>query len=819
MPDSLREQLQQSLGSAYTIERELGGGGMARVFVAEETRFRRRVAIKVLSPELAHGLSVERFEREIALAAALQQAHIVPVITAGEVDGLPWYSMPYIDGESLRARMNRGPVPLDEATTILADVARALAYAHGQGVVHRDIKPENVLLSGGSAVVTDFGIAKAVSASRTQAPGGTLTVVGASLGTPAYMAPEQAVGDEVDARADIYAWGVVAYELLAGRHPFAGKATAQQLIAAQIAESPQPLRSVRSAVPLRLAALVERTLAKRPDERPSSATELVRALEDRQPDESGEIATARSASVGKRHARVWSIAAIVAVLLAGVALWQLRGHASSAASAVAKPDASTMSTLAVLPFVNIGGDPKDEYFSDGMTDELAHALEALPGLKLAGRTSSYAFKGKNVSAAQIGQTLGVAGLIEGTVQRAGDRLRVSAQLTSAGDGKVRWSDTYERPAGDVFTVQDELTSAIVAALAPALRGEKAASVASEGRGTSNAAAYDLYLRGQYFWSKRGTGNLTRAADYFRRAIAADPGFARAQAGLAMTYGVMPFYAGDPADSFPSLALQYATQAISLDPTLADAHAAMANALSDNGRYTDAEAEHERALALAPDEATEHQWHGDNLLALGKGDQAVAEMRKAVELDPLSVAAHTDLGLALFDTRDFRGAIPAVLRALELGGDYVNGLAGASYLFAGQPDSALVFGERGARLTPDDPQTRLELALIYAANGKRDLIAQLRADAVRHPETARSGLLVAMISLAEGDHGPLLRVLETPAGRRAWWFTYYSLGCSPVLDPLANEPAYRALLQQQHVARCTGSSPWPIRPRSSGARQE
>lgn len=815
MPDPLLEQLQQSLGSAYTIERELGGGGMARVFVAEETRFRRRVAIKVLSPELTHGLSVERFEREIALAAALQQAHIVPVITAGEVDGLPWYSMPYIDGESLRARMRRGPVPLDEATTILADVARALAYAHAQGVVHRDIKPENVLLSGGSAVVTDFGIAKAVSASRTQAPGGTLTVVGTSLGTPAYMAPEQAVGDDVDSRADIYAWGLIAYELLAGRHPFAGRTTAQQLIAAQITESPPSLRSVCNSVPARMAALVERTLAKRPDERPSSATELVRALEDRQSNESGEVAAPRATSSMMRNSRGWSIAAIVAVLLAGGTLWQLRRHASSTVVSAQTSDAGTISTLAVLPFVNIGGDPKDEYFSDGMTDELAHSLETLPGLKLAGRTSSYAFKGRNVSATQIGRTLDVAGLVEGTVQRSGDRLRVSAQLTSATDGKVRWSNTYERPAGDVFTVQDELTSAIVAALAPALRGGRAGSVASESRGTSNAAAYDLYLRGQYFWSRRGPENLARAADYFRRAIASDPRFARAHAGLSMTYGVMPFYAADPADSLPSLALQYAIQAISLDSTLADAHAAMANALSDNGRYTDAEAEHERTLALEPGNATAHQWHGDNLLALGKGGEAVAEMRKAVELDPASISAHADLGIALFDTRDFRGSITAARQAVELGAAYANGLAGASYLFAGQPDSALALGERAARTSPDDPQTRLQLALIYAANGRRDLIAHLRADLERDPGSVRSELLAAVIALADGDHVPLLRVLETPGGRRVWWFTYYSLGCSPVLDPLANEPAYQVLLQQQHVARCSGSSPWPIKTAGSG----
>ena len=514
-----------------------------------------------------------------------------------------------------------------------------------------------------------------------------------------------------------------------------------------------------------------------------------------------------------RNSRGWSIAALVIVLLAGTAFWQLRRRASSTAISTQPSgqtsDASTISTLAVLPFVNIGGDPKDEYFSDGMTDELAHALESLPGLKLAGRTSSYSYKGKNIPAAEIGRALGVTGLVEGTVERSRDRLSVSAELTSAIDGKVRWSDTYERPAGDVFTVQDELTSAIVAALAPALRGGRAASVASESRGTTNPNAYDLYLRGHYFWAKRGTENLTRAADYFRKAIAADPRFARAQAGLAMTYGVIPYYASDPADSFPVLALQYATQAVSLDSTLADAHAALANALSDNGRYAAAEVEHQRTLALEPDNSTAHQWHGDNLLALGRGSAAVAEMRKAVELDPFAVSANTDLGIALFDTRDFLGAARAARRGVELGAGYANGLTGLAYLFAGQRDSALKFAIRGGRATPDDPVTLSQLPLIYAANGRWDEVARLRAKLARDSRSDPSGLFAALMALVEGDRAPLLRVLETPAGRRAWWFTYNSLGCSPVPDPIANEPAFRALLKQQHVASCTGSSPWPI----------
>src|SRR5579884_2239382 len=276
----LRQQLEHTLGGAYTLGRELGGGGMSRVFVADEVRLGRKVVVKVLSPELAAGISAERFEREIKLAASLQQANIVPVLSAGDTNGLPFYTMPFVDGESLRARLGRGtPLTITEVLRILGDVSRALQYAHEHGIVHRDIKPDNVLLSGGTAVVTDFGIAKAISASRASTGAATLTQMGTSIGTPAYMAPEQAAGDpDIDARADIYAFGCTAYELLAGRPPFHGR-TPQRVLAAHLGETPQPIGELRSDVPLALADLVMRCLAKEPARRPQSAGEMARTLD------------------------------------------------------------------------------------------------------------------------------------------------------------------------------------------------------------------------------------------------------------------------------------------------------------------------------------------------------------------------------------------------------------------------------------------------------------------------------------------------------------------------------------------------------------
>src|SRR5256714_4940239 len=438
----------------------MGGGGMALVFVARDEALGRDVVVKILMPELAQTLNVERFTREIKLVARLQQANIVPVLSAGTAGALPFYSMPFIEGLNLRQRMDKGSPSLHEAVRILGDIARALEFAHDHGVVHRDIKPENVLLSGGTAVVTDFGIAKALNAAQTQPSDLTLTARGTSLGTPGYMSPEQAAGDEVDARADIYAWAVLAYELIAGAHPFADKKTAQQLIAAQISQKPRAIGELKPNLPAPLASLIMRALAKEPADRPQSAHELVHAL-----DESAPMTAAT-------NRRIALIAVAVVLFAATIAL---RGQIAqtlhlSGASAGATPP---ISTLAVLPFANTSGNPQDEYFSDGMTDELARALSRLPQLRVASHTSSYAFKGRAVPVQQIGRALNVGRLVEGTVRRAGNRLRITAQLTDANTGLVVWTNGFERPADSVFKVQDELTKAIVTELEPRLRGEAA----------------------------------------------------------------------------------------------------------------------------------------------------------------------------------------------------------------------------------------------------------------------------------------------------------------------------------------------------------
>src|SRR5512146_617818 len=416
----LRTTLQATLGGAYTIERELGGGGMSRVFLAEETRLGRRVVVKVLSPELGAGVSAERFEREIKLAARLQHPHIVPLLAAGEVDGLPYYTMPYVAGASLRERMQAGggPIPTNEAMGILRDVAKALAYAHRQGIVHRDIKPENVLLSEGSAMVADFGVARALRAATTLAPDSTITQLGTQIGTPAYMAPEQAAGDpDVDFRADLYAFGVMAYELLAGQHPFADRRTLHALVIAHMTEAPKALSTHTTNVTPSAASIVMQCLGKDPADRPESAWAIVAALE------------------------------------------------STASTPVPAPPPaakaqSAVKTIAVLPFANMSGDADNEYFSDGITDDIMSALTSVRGLRVAARASAFSYKGKNEDLTTIGRTLGVSTVLQGSVRRAGNKVRVTAQLMDAHDGFQLWSERFDRDLDDIFAIQDEIARSI-----------------------------------------------------------------------------------------------------------------------------------------------------------------------------------------------------------------------------------------------------------------------------------------------------------------------------------------------------------------------
>jgi eukaryotic-like serine/threonine-protein kinase len=665
----LRDQLQRTLGDSYRLERELGGGGMSRVFVAEENALGRKVVVKVLLPELAAGVSTERFAREIRVAARLQQANIVPLLTAGETGALPYYTMPYVEGESLRRRLGDGPVSISEAVSILRDVARALAYAHEHGVIHRDIKPENVLISGGAAVVTDFGIAKALAAAATQGERpedenpkdpsvSSLTALGTAIGTPAYMAPEQALADPTtDHRADLYSFGCLAYELLTGTTPFHGR-TLQQTLAAHVHQAPAPIETLRPDTPHALAALVERCLSKDPAARPQNARDVVQLLETVTTGPTPMRALLTSAGRLSRRSALMTVGIVTVVALGAFAAWTFASRARVRATGRAPR------TLAVMPFTNVGADSTQEYFADGIALDLTNALGKVAGLSVTSRSLAFTYKGRSVDPRTVGKELNVDAIVEATVQRAGGRLRVTAQLTRTADGVSMWSNRYERDVKDLFAVQDDISNAILSELRLTLRGDRAAPGRPAVAGTANFDAYDSYLRGVYLLDHRGPG-VAKSIEYFNAAIAKDSGLARAWGALSEALELMPFFGETPASAVEARAVAAAERALSLDSSVTEAYIGLGLARDHAFRWQDAEDEFRRAIAVDSTSAVAYMQYGRHLTHVGRIESALAAFRRATQLDPVSGTAFVWLAHMYSAYAQFDSALAIGRRAREL----------------------------------------------------------------------------------------------------------------------------------------------------------
>jgi eukaryotic-like serine/threonine-protein kinase len=825
----LREGLQRSLGSAFTVERELTGGGMSRVFVALDTSLGRRVVVKVLPAELAASVSVDRFKREIMLAATLQHPHIVGVLTAGEIDGMPYFTMPFVEGESLRTRVEReGQLSVGRTVSILKDVARALAYAHERGVVHRDIKPDNVLLAGTSATVTDFGIAKAllgsiatdpmqqVSTSGEHRKDGTtttgsksaLTQLGTTLGTPAYMAPEQAAADPAtDHRADIYAFGIMAYEMLVGQVPFKSK-TPQALLAAQLTATPPPIPARRTDVPVALARLIMQCLEKERDKRPQSAREIAELLEH--PDMvSGAFASAPVSAAKRRKPWMVAAAAVVVLALAGAGVNAMfkRPAATTVppqqvAAAAAAAAAERARSIVVLPFVNIGRDSADAYLADGLTNDLINALARVQGLRVTSRSVATSAREKFSSASEVGKALNVGRVLEGTVQRAGNRIRVTARVTNTDDGFMVWSDMFERELKDVFAVQDEISRAIADALGAQMAATPAAAAArgDAERGTTDEVAYDMYLRGRHFFEQRGEAPLRRALDLFNQAAKKDPAFARAQAGLAGVYSVLPQYSAESPDRVFAPAMAAATKAIQLDSTLAEAYAARAVLQTGRWQWRAAEQDYRKAIALEPRNAAAHQWYGEMLMVVNRGADAVSQLKIAAEADPVSPVIASSYALSLALARRDAEAVSQARRAIELDSTLFlpRLVLGYSHLIAGRASDAIRELEPALALSRDLPYAQGLLGYAYAVGGQRQS-AEALAQTLGTQRGAEAQAALSLIAIGVGDTARALTLLENAARERPIFFAQQSLG-APIFDPVRSSPRFQAILRTIGVAR-------------------
>jgi serine/threonine protein kinase/Flp pilus assembly protein TadD len=674
------QRLRDSLSQAYTIDRELGKGGMATVYLAQDVKHDRVVALKVLHPDLAASLGPDRFLREIKLAARLNHPHILPLFDSGEADGFLFYVMPYVEGESLRERLDRDQqLPVEEAVHHGRAIASALDYAHRQGIVHRDMKPENVMLYEGEAMVMDFGIAKAVSAAGSE----TLTQTGMMIGTPAYVSPEQAAGEtNLDGKSDQYSLACVVFEMITGERPFAG-ATPQAIMAKRFTEEPRRLRELRSAVPESVEKAVARAMARDASGRYSTSAQFGQALA------SGNMVTPTTTET-------------------------LPVSAVSAAKSVA-----------VLPFANLSADQENEYFTDGMADEIINALSKIQSLRVASRTSSFAFKGKNEDIGEIGKKLKVSTVLEGSMRKMGNKLRITAQLINVADGYQLWSERYDREMEDVFAIQDDISQAIVKALKVILsEGEKKQI---EKARAVDVKAYDYYLRGRQYFHHFRRKSLEYARQMFNRAIEIDPEYARAYAGVADSCSLLYTYF-DARESNLRQADTASQKAIDLEPELAEAHVARGLALSMAKRFDEAVPEFENAMKLDPKLFDAAYWYARTRLAMGQYDEAVKLFERATALRPEDYQvpgfhAQVLVTLGRQDEADvqFRRQVRLVDEHLELNPDDPRAciLGAIAYAALHNEERSVFFAGRAIAADPDDPMLLYNVACNYAQLGRPD----------------------------------------------------------------------------------------------------
>ncbi len=716
---AILDRLGVALGDRYRVERELGAGGMATVYLAEDRRHDRQVALKVLRPEFALHLGPERFLSEIRTTARLQHPHILPLYDSGAAEGLFYYVMPLVEGESLRVKMDReGKLSFDSAIHLASEVADALAYAHAHDVIHRDIKPENILLADGHALVADFGIARAVNAA-----GNRLTQTGLAIGTPAYMSPEQAAGDtEVDGRSDEYSLACMLFEMLAGELPFSG-ANAAAILVQRFTQHPPRLSSKRAGAPVSIEAAIQRAMARDPADRYPGVAQFAEAL------------------------------------------------TAPASAAVNPADKS----IAVLPFSNVTHDPEDEYFSDGITEEIINALAQLDGLRVAARTSCFACKGSHEDLRTIAGRLGVSTVLEGSIRKFGSRLRVTAQLINASSGYHLWSERYDREITDVFAIQDEIANAIASKLRVALAGSVAGQLVRPG--TGNLQAYELFLKGRVLQTRRGP-SLQAALECFHKAVALDPNFAEAHAWLADSYRALAVYGFRSATETMPVAKIAAERAVELETDLAEAHATLADValLYDRDPVRAVEA-WERALTRNPSHIRARCERALWWFTLHRGDfaRAVSEVRHATDLDPLNPWAAGMAALVLGLGGRMEEAETESRRAVELDPDAFLGrwLLVEVAMWTGAYDRAIA-AAAPALLMGRHPWVLASLGLAYAGAGNK-----AAAEAVYAELQARAGMgfvqpfwlataalatdrrdeAVAMVERSVAEHDPIVGWLK------------------------------------------------------------